>query len=113
MIRLPRRRVTSTSGERAPLLLAREWVWTSRTSLLLALLAGAFAAVAKQRQETGDLLTGLYFAAVSLVFWMRAASIRLGWSRGQSVSGYIVALAAALAVGSILVIADVATAGAW
>ena len=113
MIRLPRRRAPSTSGERIPVLLAREWVWTSRASLLLALLAGAFAAVARQRKETGDLLTGLYFAAVSLVFWMRAASIRLGWSRAQSVSGYLVALAGALAVGSVLVIADLATAGAW
>ena len=112
MKRLMRERDSSVGGERGRLLLAREWVWTSRTSLVLALLAGAFAALAKQRQETGDLVTGLYFAAVSFVFWMRAASIRLGWSRAPAVNGYVAALAAALAVGGMLVVADVVTAGA-
>jgi hypothetical protein len=89
--------------------LAREWAWTSVTSLVVALLAGLRAITSSSRWGSGDLLVGLYFAALSLLFWARARWIRTGRAIGPTARGYVAALA--LGAGGVLVVIDVLSAG--
>jgi hypothetical protein len=69
------------------------------------------AARAKPRWDAGDLIVGLYFAALSLAFWLRRAWITSRRGVRPLVAGYLYALAGALAVGGMLILADIVSAG--
>ena len=47
-------------------------------SLTVAAISGVRAGSANPRWDTGDLLVGLHFAVLSLLFWGRAARVRRG-----------------------------------
>jgi len=91
--------------------IAREWARTSALSLFVAVLAGLRALDGQPHRETGDVLAGLYFAALSLVFWARAAWIQSGRAARPTVRGYAAALAVGLTTGGVLVLADIVSAG--
>jgi hypothetical protein len=101
----------SPTDEPARRRLAREWAWTSATSLIVALVAGLSAMAAEPRRDTGDLLVGLYFAALNLYFWARASWIQRGRTIMPSVGGYAAALAIGLGTGGLLVAADIISGG--
>lgn len=111
----PLRRRARDRGSRADeavrRLLAREWAWTSATSLMVALVAGLSATATEPRRDTGDVLAGLYFAALSLLFWARARWIQSGRAIMPSVRGYAAALVIGLGAGGLLVAADIISAG--
>jgi hypothetical protein len=92
-------------------LLAREWAWTSATSLIVALVAGLSATAHQPQRDAGDLLVGLYFAALSLLFWARASWIQRGRTITPSIRGYAAALVIGLGTGGLLVAADIVSGG--
>lgn len=71
MRRLRLQRDDPTRKERA-----RDWERTARVALLTAIGVGLLAAATSPRWAVGNLLVGLYFAAVSLLLWCQAARIR-------------------------------------
>lgn len=91
--------------------MAREWAWTSATSLIVALVAGLSATANQPQRDTGDLVVGLYFAALSLWFWARASWNHRGRTIMPSVGGYAAALTIGLGTGGLLVAADIVSAG--
>jgi hypothetical protein len=98
---------SSSSSDRGPR--AHEWELTARASLLFAFGAGVLAAAGGW--DLGDLLVGVYFAAVSLLLWVQGARIRhmrspVAFNR---ITG--AALVLAFAVGAALATADVASGG--
>lgn len=101
----------SPEDERARRVLALQWALTSGTSLFAAVLAGLRAMTATPSWDRGDLLVGLYFAALSLLLWARSAWIRRGRSITPGTSGHLAALAVGLGAGAALMVADIATSG--
>ena len=79
-------------------------------ALFLAVGVGVLAAVS--RWGAGDLVVGVYFAAISLLLWAQSARIRLARSTAPFTRTVGVALAVALCVGVLLGALDVATGGA-
>ena len=57
------------TGDPAPGKRARDWERTAGAALLVAVGAGLLAAAVRPRWDVGDLIVGLYFAAVSLLLW--------------------------------------------
>ena len=108
----PRRTHPTQSGASAARqLLAREWARTAVASLSLAILAGAIAVAENSRTLKGDLVVGLYFASVSLLFWLRSVSLTRGRAVKPSGNGYLIAMTLGLGIGGVLIAADVLTAG--
>lgn len=91
--------------------LAREWKRTAGIALLVAVVAGIRAGLATPPWDTGDLLVGLYFAVLSLLFWLRAIRLTEGPAREPSVYLRWAALLLGLGVGGLLVLVDIATGG--
>ena len=89
---------------------AREWERTARVGLFVAIGAGVLASVS--HWDTGDLIVGVYFAAISLLVWAQSARIRLARSTAPFTRAVGLALAAAFCVGVLLGALDVATGGA-
>ena len=91
---------------------AREWKLAAVIALLVAAVAGVRAGLATPRWDTGDLLVGLYFAALSLPLWLRA--MRLTGRRAHELftRPHRTAVLLGLAVGGPLPILDLATGGA-
>ena len=89
---------------------AREWERTALVALFVAVAAGVLAGVS--RWDTGDLVVGVYFAAISLLLWAQSARIRLARSTAPFTRTVGLALAAAFCVGVLLGAVDVATGGA-
>ncbi len=79
-------------------------------ALFVAIGAGVLAAAG--RWDTGDLVVGIYFAAISLVLWTQSARIRLAHSTAPFTRTIGLTLAVALCVGVLLGAVDVATGGA-
>ena len=88
---------------------AREWERTARVALFVAVGAGILAAAG--RWDTGDLVVGAYFAAVSLLLWTQSARIMIARSAAPFTRAASVALAVTLSVGVLLGAVDVATGG--
>jgi hypothetical protein len=80
-------------------------------TLLAAVGAGLLAAVAKPRWDTGDLIVGSYFAALSLLLWTQSARIRLARSTAPFTRNVQVALGVALCLVCLLAAIDIATRG--
>jgi hypothetical protein len=62
--------------------------------------------------DAGDLVVGVYFAAMSLLLWIQSARIRLTRSAAPFKRGVSIALAVAFCAGVLLGAVDVATGGA-
>ena len=77
----------------------------------MALVAGLSATANQPKRDTGDLVVGLYFAALSLLFWARASWIDRGRTVMPRVRGYATALTIGLGTGGLLVAADIVSAG--
>ena len=105
-------RQTTPSGQRARQERARGWERTAALTLLVAVGAGVLAATSSPRWDVGDLLVGVYFAAVSLMLWVQSARIRLARSAAPFTRPVMTALGIALGVGVFLMVADLATHGA-
>ena len=90
--------------------MAREWERTARVALLVAVGVGVLAAVS--RWAAGDLVVGVYFAAISLLLWAQSARIRLARSTAPFTRAVGLTLAVAFCVGVLLGAVDVATGGA-
>ena len=75
------------------------------------MLAGAIAVAENSRTLKGDLVVGLYFASVSLLFWLRSVSLTRGRAVKPSGNGYMIAMTLGLGIGGVLIAADVLTAG--
>jgi EmrB/QacA subfamily drug resistance transporter len=97
--------------ERALLRLARQWHRNSVMALAVAAIAGVRAAADRPRWDTGDLLLGLWFAGLSLLYWGRAAAIDRARAISPSIAFGVVVLALGLGVGGALLVTDIATAG--
>lgn len=90
--------------------LARQWERTSVMTFAFAALLGVRAGSATPRWDPGDLLVGVYFLSLSLLFWIRAAQLRRG--RGyEGSAARTIALVTGLGVGAVLVLMDMLTAG--
>jgi hypothetical protein len=98
----------STDSRRAAR--ARDWERTARVSLLVAISAGVLAAF--NSWDSGDLVVGIYFAAVSLLMWVQSARIRLAGSAVPFTQTVRVALAVAFCAGVLLGAVDTITGGA-
>lgn len=92
--------------------LPREWKRTAGIALLVAVIAGVRARLATPRWDTGDLLVGLYFAALSLLSWLHAVRAGEPPARARSVRLRRWALLLGIAVGALLALADITTSGA-
>lgn len=92
-------------------LLTRKWAWTSALALTVALLAGLSTTAAGRQRDTGDLLMGLYFAALSLLLWARAIWIQRKRAIMPSVRRHVAALVVGLGTGGLLVAADIVSGG--
>ncbi len=96
----------SANSERAAR--ARERERTARVGLFVAVGAGVLAGA--NHWDEGDLVVGVYFAAVSLLLlWTQSARIRLARSTAPFTRMVGVALAVAFCVGVLLRALDVAT----
>ncbi len=100
------------SGDLARRDRARDWERTARLTLLLAVCAGLLAAATSPRWDVGDLLVGVYFAAVSLMLWAQSARIRLARSTAPFTHTVAIVLGAAFALGVLLAVVDISTHGA-
>ena len=89
---------------------ARDWERTASVALFVAIGAGVLAAVSSW--DPGDLVVGIYFAAISLLLWVQSARIRLAGSMAPFTRTVRVALAVAFCVGVFLGAVDVITGGA-
>ena len=89
---------------------ARDWERTARVALFVAICAGALAAAA--RWDTGDLVVGIYFAAISLLLWAQSARIRIARSTAPFSRTVRITLGMAFCVGVLLGALDVVTGGA-
>ena len=92
--------------------LPREWKRTAGIALLVAVIAGVRARLATPRWDPGDLLVGLYFAALSLLSWLHAVCGGEPPARARSVRLRRWALLLGIAVGALLALADITTSGA-
>ena len=101
---------TEPEVARARWMLAREWKRASVLSLMLAALAGVRAGSGQPRWDTGDLLVGLYFAGLSLLFWVRGARVECLRGIERSAAVLITSLAVGLGIGGVLVLIDIGTA---
>jgi hypothetical protein len=106
------RRQATPSGERASQERTRDWERTAALALLVAAGAGVLGATSNPHWEVGDLLVGVYFAAVSLMLWGQSARIRLNRAAAPFTRPVITALGIALGVGVFLMVVDLATHGA-
>lgn len=91
-------------------LLAGEWKRTAVIALLIAVVAGIRAQASTPSWDTGDLLVGLYFATLSLVFWLGAIWVRQGPAgafRRLRLAGLVVGVG----LGGVLALLDVVTNG--
>jgi hypothetical protein len=103
------RRSSTRSGDSGRDARAREWERTAGVALFVALGAGVLAAAS--RWDAGDLVVGVYFAAISLLLWIQSARIRLASSTAPFTRTVGVALAVSFCVGVLLGAVDVATGG--
>ena len=101
---------TEPEVARARWMLAREWKRASVLSLILAALTGVRAGSAQPRWDTGDLLVGLYFAGLSLLFWARGARLQRLRGIERSAAVLITSLAVGLGIGGVVVLIDIGTA---
>ena len=79
--------------------LPREWKRTAGIAPPVAVIAGVRARLATPRWDTGDLLVGLYFAALSLLSWLYAVRAGEPPARARSVRLRRWALLLGIAVG--------------
>lgn len=80
-------------------------------ALLVAVGAGLLAAATRPRWDAGDLIVGLYFAAVSLLLWAQSARIRFARSTVPFTRNVQIALGVAFGLGVLLGVVDIATRG--
>jgi hypothetical protein len=104
---MPRSSMRSPDSGRAAR--AGEWERTAWAALLVAVGAGVLAAV--DRWDVGDLVVGVYFAAISLLLWTQGARIRLARSAAPFTRTVSLALVVALCLGALLGALDVVTGG--
>jgi hypothetical protein len=89
---------------------ARDWERTASVALFVAVGAGVIAAAG--HWDPGDLVVGVYFAAVSLLLWVQSARIRLSGSTAPFTQTVRVALVLAFCIGVLLGALDIITGGA-
>lgn len=87
----------------------RNWDWIAILSWLAAVVASVRAT---RVWDIGDLIVGLYFAVLSLLFWARAAIGERGRIDKSQIIPYSVVLGVTFGVGAILLALDVASSGA-
>ena len=90
---------------------AHDWERTGRLALLVAVVA-AVGAVASSGSDAGDLITGLYFLAVGLCFWIQSLRVRYSRLAAPFAPGVRMAFTVAVGVGGLLAAVDLVSAGA-
>ena len=88
---------------------SRDWEHTALVAFLVAIGAGLLAA--SNSWDRGDLLVGIYFAAVSLGLWGQSTRIKLAGAAAPFTPTVRVALVVAFSIGVLLGMIDVVTAG--
>ena len=91
-------------------MLARGWKRASVLSLMLGAVAGVRAGSAQPRWDTRDLLVGLYFAGLSLLFWVRGSKVERLRGIERSAAVLITSVAVGLGIAGVLVLIDIGAA---